>query len=51
MTPPLRLVVLHPMGIAVYEGRERIAFSCEAFDYTPAEIEAIRTDDYVKEAT
>ena len=47
--PPTRLVVVQPEGIAVYAGRERIAFSREAFDYTPAEIEAARIDDYTKE--
>lgn len=49
--PPLRLVVVQPEGIAVYEGRKRIAYSREEFDYTPAEIETIRTNYYGEETT
>lgn len=47
--PPVRLVVIQPEGVAVYEGRKRVAFSREEFSYSPAEIEEMRTEDYTKE--
>ncbi|NQW81133.1 MAG: hypothetical protein HQ445_08165 [Polaromonas sp.] len=45
--PPLRLVVVHPeQGVAVYEGRKLVAFERRELDYTAAEIEEMRTEDY-----
>lgn len=43
-----RLVVIHPKGIAVYQGRKMLAFSREEYQYSAKEIEEHRTADYSK---
>lgn len=47
--PMPRLVVIHPEGVAVYEGRKMLAFSREPFSYSAEEIEETRTANYNKE--
>lgn len=43
--PRPRLVLITKTGIAVYQGREMLAYSDSDYQYDAAEIEAVRTDD------
>jgi len=42
---PIRLVLIEPKGVALYEGRKRVAVAHGDFQYTAAEIEAMRVTD------
>ena len=43
---PVRLVVIEPKGVSVYEDRKMLAFSLSEFAYDAEEIEEMRLDNY-----
>lgn len=48
---PVRLALITPEGVAVYEDRKPVAVARTAYQWSPEEIEEVRTADLNKEAT
>lgn len=47
--PPQRLALITPEGLAVYENGKVIAALRTDYQWSPEDVEAARTDDYLPE--
>ena len=45
-SPPRRLVLITPEGLAVYEERKVVAFTRSDYQWSKSEVEEVRTSDY-----